>query len=213
LILCSPGSVASGEGMRGLFEGLGALVVDGGPTLNPPTKDLLTAIEACPAEEVVVLPNSGNVRMAAEEAARLAAKSDRKVVVVASEAQQAALAALVEFDPGEDADANAARLRDGLDVIRVGAVAPAARDDADGRFRRGDSVGFAGSEIVAWGGAGSTLIETVAALADGAEIVTVIEGAEAPLALAELELELPNGAELELHRGGTANYSWLIAVQ
>ncbi len=71
-----------------------------------------------------------------------------------------------------------------------------------GAFRRGDSVGFADGRLVAWGGAGSTLIETVAALADGAEIVTVIEGAEAPLPLAELELDLPNGAELELHRGG-----------
>ena len=79
----------------------------------------------------------------------------------------------------------------GLEAIRVGAVAPAARDDSDGRFRRGDSVGFADGEIVAWGGAGSTLVETVAALADDAEIVTVIEGAEAPLALEELGLSLP----------------------
>ncbi len=92
-------------------------------------------------------------------------------------------------------------------------MAPAARDDGEGRFRRGDSVGFAEDELVAWGGAGSTLVATVAALAQDAEIVTVIEGAEAPLALAELDLELPNGAELELHRGGTPNYSWLIAAQ
>jgi dihydroxyacetone kinase-like predicted kinase len=119
----------------------------------------------------------------------------------------------VEFDPADDADANAERLRRGMEEIRVGAVAPAARDDAEGRFRRGDSVGFANGELVAWGGAGSTLIETVTALADGAELVTVIEGAEAPMPLAELDLELPNGAELELQRGGTANYSWLIAAQ
>ena len=51
------------------------------------------------------------------------------------------------------------------------------------------------------------------ALADGAEIVTVIEGAEAPVPLSELDLELPNGTELELQRGGTKNYSWLIASQ
>ncbi len=92
-------------------------------------------------------------------------------------------------------------------------MAPAARDDSEGRFRRGDSVGFAEDEIVAWGGAGSTLLETVAALADGAEIVTVIEGAEAPIRLDDLELDLPNGTELELHRGGTPNYWWLIAAQ
>ena len=152
--------------------------------------------------------------MAAEEAARLAAKDGRTVVVVASTAQQAALAALVELDPADDAAANAERLEGGLTEIRVGAVAPAARDDADGRFRRGDSVGFAGDEIVAWGGAGSTLVETVNALAEGAEIVTVIEGAEAPMPLDEVAtIGLPDGAELELHSGGTANYSWLIAVQ
>jgi dihydroxyacetone kinase-like predicted kinase len=185
-------------------------VVDGGPTLNPPTKDLLAAIERCAAAEVVVLPNSRNVTMAAEEAARLA---DKPVIVVPSETQQAALAALVEFDANESAEANAGRLRSALGTVRTGAVAPAARDDAEGRFRRGDAVGFADGEIVAWGGAGSTLVDTVAALADEAEIVTVIAGAEAPIPLEELDLSLPDGAELELHRGDTANYSWLIAVQ
>ena len=206
-------AVATGEGMQALFGRLGATVVDGGPTLNPPTKDLLAAIESCPVDEVVVLPNSRNVRMAAEEAARLAGGNGKRVVVVPSGSQQAGLAALVEFEPADDAAANAERLIAGLEAIRVGAVAPAARDDSDGRFRRGDSVGFADGEIVAWGGAGSTLVETVAALAVDAEIVTVIEGAEAPLALEELDLSLPDGAELELHRGGTPNYFWLIAAQ
>jgi fatty acid kinase len=203
-------AVAAGDGMRVLFEQLGALVVEGGPTLNPSTKDLLAAIEACSAPEVILLPNSRNVTMAAEEAARLA---DRPVTVVPSESQQAGLAALVEFDPAEDGEPNALRLRRALETIRVGAVAPAARDDTDGRFRRGDSVGFAGDEIVAWGGAGSTLIDTVAAVADGAEIVTLIAGAEAPFGLDEISVPLPDGVELELHDGGTANYSWLIAAQ
>ncbi len=202
-------AVSSGDGMRKLFRALGAVTVDGGPTLNPPTKDLLEAIDSCSAPEVIVLPNSDNVTMAAEEAARLAAK---RVYVVPSSSQQAALAALVEFEPAAEARANAERIAAGLEGVRTGAVAPAARDDVDGRFRRGDAVGFVGGEIVAWGGAGSTLVETVAAVADGAEIVTVIEGAEAPFGLEELELEL-DGAELELHRGNTPNYSWLIAAQ
>jgi dihydroxyacetone kinase-like predicted kinase len=196
--------------MRRLFEGLGAIVVDGGPTLNPPTKDLLSAIESAGAGEVVVLPNSKNVVMAAEEAAGLA---DKTVLVVPTHSQQAALAALVEFDTEEEAAANAERLREALADVRYGAVAPAARDDSEGRFIRGDSVGFVGDEIVAWGGAGSTLAETVAAIAQGAEIVTVIEGAEAPCRFEEVGLELPDGAELELHEGGTPNYSWLIAAQ
>ncbi len=203
-------AVASGEGMHRLFESLGAIAVDGGPTLNPPTKDLLTAIDRCQADRVLVLPNSRNVWMAAEEAGRLAGK---EVTVLQTETQQAALAALVEFDPEEAVEANAERLGAAMRSVRAGAVAPAARDDAEGRFVRGDSVGFIGERIVAWGGAGSTLLRTIAELAGDAEIVTVIEGAEAPIALAELDLTLPNGAELELQRGDTPNYSWLIAAQ
>jgi DAK2 domain fusion protein YloV len=202
--------VASGDGMRALFESLGAVVVDGGPTLNPATNDLVRAIEACPAAEVVVLPNSPNVILAAREAAEVA---DKPVEVVESESQQAGVAALVELDPVLDAAANAARLTDALATVRTGAVARAARDDEQGRFVQGDAVGFAGRRIVAWGEAEATLSKTVAAIVDGAEIVTVIEGEGAPIPLDRLPLELPNGAELELHRGGQPSYWWLIAAQ
>ncbi len=203
-------AVASGDGMRTLFEGLGAHVVDGGVTLNPSTYEILAGIHEVPAEEVMVLPNSPNVILAAEEAAKLSEKPAR---VVASPSQQAALAALVELASDEDADTNAERIRAALAEIRSGAVAPAARDDPQGRFVRGDAVGFAGEEVVAWGGAGSTLSATIARVAAGAEIVTVIEGDSAPIPLNQLPLELSDGLELELHRGGQAHYWWLIAAQ
>jgi DAK2 domain fusion protein YloV len=208
-------AVTGGDGMRSMFKALGATVVDGGPTLNPSTQDLLAAIENCPAQDVLVLPNSRNVIMAAEEAARLASTNGRKVLVVPSVSQQAALAALVELDAADEAAANAERIGSGLEEIRTGAVAPAARDDADGRFVRGDAVGFAGDEIVAWGGLGSTLVETVRVLSEGAEIVTVIDGAEAPPGFDIEELLTPvlEEVELEHHSGGTASYAWLIAVQ
>ena len=62
-------AVASGAGNRALFESAGAHVVDGGETMNPSTADLVEAIEATGAPEVVVLPNNKNVIMAAEQAA------------------------------------------------------------------------------------------------------------------------------------------------
>jgi DAK2 domain fusion protein YloV len=203
-------AVASGDGMRTLFEGLGAHVVDGGVTLNPSTYEILAGIHEVPADEVMVLPNSPNVILAAEEAAKLSEKPAR---VVASRSQQAALVALVELASDEDADTNAERIHAALAEIRSGAVAPAARDDPQGRFVRGDAVGFAGEEVVAWGGAGSTLSATIARVAAGAEIVTVIEGDSAPIPLNQLPLELSEGLELELHRGGQAHYWWLIAAQ
>ena len=123
------------------------------------------------------------------------------------------MAALVEHDPSATAEDNAARLVEALGYVRTGGVAPAAKDDVDGRFVRGDTVGFEGEEVIAWGGSGSTLASTVARLADGAEIVTVIEGEMPPIALDDLNLDLPDGVELEFHRGGQPSWYWLIAAQ
>jgi dihydroxyacetone kinase-like predicted kinase len=203
-------AVAAGDGMKRLFGDIGALVVDGGETLNPSTYELLAGIHEVPAEEVLVLPNSANVIMAAERACELSEKPAR---VVESTSQQAGLMAAVEIDPSLPADANADRLAAALEEIRTGAVAPAARDDAQGRFRLGDAVGLIGDEVVAWGGAGSTLAATVERLAEDAEIVTVICGGAAPIPPSEVETHVPDGIELEVQEGGQPHYWWLLAAQ
>jgi len=203
-------AVIAGEGMRALFEDLGANVVDGGETLNPSTYELLAGIHEVAAEEVLVLPNSSNVVMAAERAAELSEKPTR---VVGSTSQQAGLLALVEVDPEAPAAENADRLDSALAEIRTGAVAPAARDDAQGRFRRGDAVGFVGEEVVAWGGAGSTLAATIERLGADAELVTVIGGRDAPIPLVEIGSHAPAEIELELQEGGQPHYWWLLAAQ
>jgi DAK2 domain fusion protein YloV len=203
-------AVAAGDGLERLFAELGAHVVHGGETLNPSTYELLAGIHEVAAEEVLVLPSSSNVIMAAERACELSEKPAR---VVAATSQQAGLLALIELDPGRSADENAERLAAALGGIVSGGVAPAARDDAQGRFRKGDAVGFAGEEIVAWGGAGSTLATTLERLADGAEIVTVLAGKDAPIPLAEIDTHVPDGVEIETHEGGQPSWWWLLAAQ
>jgi dihydroxyacetone kinase-like predicted kinase len=203
-------AVAAGEGLEGLFAELGAHVVPGGETLNPSTYELLAGIHEVPAEEVLVFPSSSNVVMAAEEACKLSEKPAR---VVPATSLQKSLLALVELDPEADAGENAERLAEVLCTVADGGVAPAARDDAQGRFRKGDAVGFAEGEIVAWGGAGSTLAATIERLSAEAEIVTVIAGAEAPIALDDLDPHVPDGVEIETHEGGQPSYWWLLAAQ
>jgi uncharacterized protein len=207
---CAAVAVVAGRGMRELYEGLGAFVVDGGETFNPSIYDLLAAIHEAPAEEVLVFPNNANVVMAAERAAEL---SDKDARIVDCTSQQAGVAALVELDPSGSLDDNAERISSALAGIRAGSVAPAARDDAKGRFVKGDAVGFIADEIVAWGGAGSTLTETMAELGSGAEILTVVSGESAPIPLSELEGHAPEGVEVELHEGGQPHYWWLLAAQ
>ncbi len=203
-------AVAAGEGLERLFAELGADVVPGGETLNPSTYELLAGIHGVAAEEVLVLPSSSNVVMAAERACELSEKPAR---VVPALSQQASLLALVELDPGASASENAERLESALAAVATGGIAPAARDDAQGRFKRGDAVGFAEGEIVAWGGAGSTLTTTIQGLAEGAEIVTVIAGDGAPIPLSEIDTHVPTGVEVETHEGGQPSWWWLLAAQ
>ena len=207
---CAAVAVASGTGVRELFEGMGAYVVDGGDTFNPSIYDLLAAIHEVPSEEVIVLPNNPNVVMAAERAAEL---SDKDARVIDCTAPQAGLVALLELDPELGVAENAERLAGALEGLRVGSVAPAARDDKQGRFGVGDAVGFVGGEIVAWGGADSTLSATMEDLAAGAELVTVIGGDGAPIPLGDIKGHAPDGVELELHAGGQPNYWWLLAAE
>ena len=170
--------MVNGDGMSALFDGFGVRVLDGGPTLNPSTYDLLAAIHAVAAEEVVVLPNSANVQMAAERAADL---SEKTVLVVPSRSPQAGLAAAVSLDPDRSAAENAAAMVQTLEHVRTGAVAPAARDDAQGRFRAGDAVGFVEEELVAWGAPRETLQDVLRQLAHNAELITCLRGLDAPL--------------------------------
>ena len=148
--------------------------------------------------------------MAAERAAEL---SDKDARVIDCTAPQAGLSALLELDPQLGADENAERIEAALAGVRIGSVAPAARDDQQGRFSKGDAVGFAGTEIVSWGDPEPTLEETLARLSAGAELVTVIAGAGAPVPLADLQRQAPDGIELEAHDGGQAHYWWLLAAE
>ncbi len=207
---CAAVAVVAGDGARELYEELGAFVVDGGETFNPSIYDLLAAIHEVPAEEVLVFPNNPNVVMAAERAAEL---SDKTAAVVPCTAQQAGLVALVELDTERPVEENLKRLQLALDGVRVGSVAPAARDDVRGRFSEGDAVGFVGDEIVACGEPEPTLAETIARLGVGAEILTVLGGADAPVPLDRLEPHAPDGVELELQQGGQPHYWWLLAAE
>jgi DAK2 domain fusion protein YloV len=207
---CAVVAVASGEGVKRLFDDLGVLVVDGGPTLNPSTYELLAGIHAAPGAEVLVLPNSPNVILAAERACEL---SEKPAAVVATTAPQEGLAALLAFDPERSADDNQKAVSHATETLRIGGVAPAARDDAQGRFAAGDAVGYAGGELVAWGDPAATLKATLDQLVDGAELLTCIAGEAPPLGEDDVQARVPDGVELEYHEGGQPAWWWLLCAE
>ena len=207
---CGVVAVASGDGLVHLYEDLGAQVVQGGPTLNPSTYELLAGIHAVEADEVIVLPNSANVILAAERAAEL---SERPVRVVPTRAQQTGLAALLAFDPGRSSEENAGAVGAAAEALRTGGIAQAARDDAQGRFREGDALGYAGEDLVAWGELREVLPRTIAAVAEGCEVLTCIAGEGAPLEAADVEGALPDGVELDWQQGDQPAWWYLLAAE
>ena len=208
--ICDAVAVATGAGMRSLFESLGVRALDGGPALTPSSLDLLAAIHACRAEQVVVLPNSPSALTAARRAAGL---SDKTVCVVPSLSPQAGLAAAVALDPMSEAEANAAAMGAALEHVRTGAVAPARLDDAQGRFRAGDAVGYVEEEIVAWGKPREALREVLEQLAHDAELITCLRGAEAPLDDGTVQALAHGDVEFELSDGGQRGQWWLLSAE
>ncbi|MEA2483729.1 MAG: fatty acid kinase, partial [Thermoleophilaceae bacterium] len=207
---CGVVAVATGDGLVDMYRQEGAVVVDPGSKMNPSTYELLAAIHSAGTDEVVVLPNSPNVVMAAERACELAERTAR---VVATRSPQEGLAAIVAFNAKASAEDNAAALWGAVSALATGGIAPAARDDAQGRFRTGDAVGYAGDELVAWGDLEQVLRETIEKLSSGGELVTCIAGAGAPLGENEVERAVPDGLELDFHEGGQPAWWYLLAVE
>ncbi len=207
---CGALAVVSGDGLATLFGELGVCTIDGGPTMNPSTYELLAAIHEVPAEEVLVLPSSPNVTMAAERAAEL---SDKQVLVAPAAGQQAGLVAAVALETDRGVRANARAFEQALEHVRTGAVAPAARDDAQGRFRRGEAVGFLGEDVIAWGDPGETLGTVISELAREAELVSCLIGERPPISRAEIETMVDGTLDFELREGGQPAYWWLLTAE
>lgn len=219
-VTCAVVAVSSGDGLTELFGQLGVQgVVTGGQTLNPSTAELLAAVEATNASQVVVMPNNKNIIPVAEQ---LDALTSKRVVVVPTRSMPEALAALVVYDPEADAESNAIEMSEAAESVSTGEVTQAVRStnsDA-GPIGEGDWIGIVrGDGIVAVSG---TLDGAVASLLDhlaqpGCEIVTVVEGADATpghtdVIHAWLEANRP-GMQVEVHRGGQPLYPYLFGVE
>ncbi len=212
--------VASGEGIRRLFLSLGVQqVVTGGQSMNPSTAQLLAAVEACPSESVLILPNNKNIIAVAEQVAPLTSKSVR---VIATKGVAEGLAAAMQYDPSGLIDANAAAMRSASAAVVSGEVTRAVRDSTCdvGPIAEGDWLGIArdGGIVSVNASLGETLVDLLGQLvADHHEIVTVIEGDGASAAetrrLTEWLADQRPHVVAEVHAGGQPLYPYLLGVE
>lgn len=212
-------AVSVGDGVGDIFRSFGVQhVVAGGQTMNPSTAELLAAVEALPADGVVILPNNKNIIPVAEQ---VDAQSSKPVSVIPTRSIVGGMAALVSYDPEADLDANVEAMRDSLEHLVQGEVTKAVRNTSAEGFdiADGDWLGLAQGKIVA---VEKDAIAAAAGVVDALatedhEIVTLVVGAdsnegEAATLVASVALSHAH-LEVEVHAGGQPLYPFIIGVE
>lgn len=213
-------AVAAGDGLRDIFQDLGVdYVIEGGQTMNPSTEDILDAIAKVNADTIFILPNNGNIILAANQAKDLT--EDKEILVIPSKNIPQGVAALVSYVSGQPAEENAETMAEEMELIKSGQVTYAVRDtNMDGKeIKEGDFMGLTDKSIQAVGqdlaSTAKELIETM--IDEDSELVSLYYGAEATEedanALAQDIESEHEDLEVEVQYGGQPVYSYFISVE
>lgn len=212
-------AVASGDGIGELFTSLGVTdVIKGGQTMNPSTQDILDAINNSNAKKAIILPNNGNIFMAAQQAADVA---EIPVEIVHAKTIQQGLTTMLSFNPDASLEDNVSEMEDMLDTVVSGDVTNAVRDtEIDGvKIKKDDYMGIVDGKIkVVKDDLNKTTIDMIKEMLDeDSEVVTIIygEGMTQDQAdeLAEQVESIDDDLEVEVHPGGQPVYPYLISVE
>jgi DAK2 domain fusion protein YloV len=211
--------IAAGDGLAAIFRDFGVnQVVVGGQSANPSTGELMEAVAAVDARQLLILPNNPNCVMAARQVAGMA---DRPVSVVATRNAAEGFAALLALDPAKDAAANAAVMTAAGRGIQTLSVTTAVRDATIGtrKVRHGQTIVLDPDDglVAVHDDPASAVLAGVAALQPGYELLTVYYGEGTDLATTEALArrigELTEGPEVEVVHGGQPHYHYLISAE
>lgn len=214
---CGVVAVVAGDGNREIYESVAPVtIVEGGQSMNPSTAEILEAIEATAADEVVVLPNNDNVIMSAEQASAL---TSTPAYVVPTRSIQAGLAALLVYDGGRIGADNAAAMADAAAGVVTAAVTTASRDvDLNGlRIKQGQYLGLLDDEPAFGGDSFDQVAREVveALLASPHDVLTLFTGDGAPAVddLVSVLTERHPDVEVDVQHGGQPHYHLLISAE
>jgi len=212
-------AIVTGAGLGRLFRSVGVqAIVAGGQSMNPSTGQMLDAVEACPADSVIILPNNSNIVPVAQQVPALTRKDVR---VLPTRSLTEGLAAAFAYDPEGTADANTAAMGAAVENVVTGEVTTATRDSITdaGPVKEGEYLGLTRSGIAVTGPtAADAAISLVACLlGDEHEIVTILEGdgatAGATRRITEWLAEEHHDVMVEVHHGGQPLYPYLFSIE
>lgn len=212
-------AVVAGQGLADIFKAQGVdYIISGGQTMNPSTEDIVKAIEAVNAKQVIILPNNKNIFMAAQSAAEVV---DIPARVVETRTVPQGFTSLLAFDTTKTLDDNVANMTASLSEVTSGSITLAVRDTTiDGlEIHENDYLGMVdGKILVSDANLEAALKATFEQMiTEDSEIVTIFVGedGEVPLAeeLADYLEEKYEDIEVEIHEGNQPVYPYLMSVE
>ncbi|WP_426461017.1 DAK2 domain-containing protein [Mycoplasma hafezii] len=138
-----------GNGIIKRMKELGCdYVVECGQTQNPSAQDIIKAIQAVNADNVFVLPNNGNVILAAQQAAQI--YQDSNIIVIPTKTQIQGISAIMNFSHEVDPEDNIEMMTDAISEVASGEVVQAVRDTTinDVKIRSGEYLGILDGKII-----------------------------------------------------------------
>lgn len=214
-------AVAAGSGQAEILRSLGVdVVVEGGQTMNPSTADILAAAKQARAEQVIVLPNNGNIIMAAQSAA---AAADFPMAVVTTRSVPQGFSAMFAFNPTASLEDNAAAMAEVLPGVHDGEITHAVRDSQTvngDAIHSGDVIGLVDDKVTYVGSDVCDMcVEMVKAMQADIEgdTLTILAGLDMPQdefeALVErLEDAVPD-LDVDAHRGEQPLYPIVLSIE
>ena len=213
-------AVSAGAGLSEIFTDLGVdCIIEGGQTMNPSTEDMLEAIDQVNADTIFILPNNGNIILAANQAKDLI--EDKEIIVIPSKNIPQGIAAMINYIAGKSNEENREVMENEMLNIKSGQVTYAVRDtQMDGKnIKQGDFMGLTDKTIVSVSDnitdAAKELIDSM--LDSDSELVSLYYGAEVTEEeaeqLADAVLEEHDEIDIEVQFGGQPVYAYFISVE
>jgi DAK2 domain fusion protein YloV len=219
-----PGQIAAvvvspGAGLTRVFASLGvSAVIPGGQTMNPSTQEILSAFADLPTDQIIILPNNGNILLAARQTADL---TDKHVAVVPTRTIPEGIAAMLAFQHEGDLDAVVRAMQQAMEGVETGEITRATRSvEMNGvQVAEGKFIGLHNDDLVI---VGETVTEALLNLlrkmqAEKRELITLYWGEDLDASGADAAADKVREAfpqlEVEIHPGGQPHYYFLLSVE
>lgn len=212
-------SIGFGEGIQKIFYDLKVdAFISGGQTMNPSTEDIIEAVNKINAEHIIILPNNGNIILAAQQAKEL---SEKNLHVIPTKTIPQGVSAMLAFNEDGSIEENIADMTAAIDNVKTGQVTYAVRDTAMNGLdiKKDDIIALFDKDIVNHGSdVEEQSLELIKKMVDDDNfLITIFYGdmieEETAKALKEKVEEFADQCDVEIVYGGQPLYYYIISVE